>query len=448
MDKGSALTIGLAPLARTTFDTQLAQALTDQVRGVLQSSGFTIIGPEKFVSDLEEAAVAASLMQKSPVDLLLVLQATFADNTLAVHLAENIQAPVLIWALPEARTGDRLRLNSFCGLNLAAHGLKRRHIDYDYLYAEPEAPEALEKIGIMARAGKALRLLDGARIGRVGEHPDGFDSCAFRPEALKSVFGVEIVQIELERVFDLARQADPKEVDDTLDDLNRRLSNLHTLDQKPVRGTLAVYLALKKIAVEEGLAGMGVRCWPQFFTELGCAACGAMSMLSDRLIPCSCENDINGAVTQLILQALGDAPAFGTDLVSMDTTEDQVVLWHCGLAPLTMADPEFSPRATIHSNRRLPLLMEFPLKPGPVTVARLSEAQGDFRLVIGGGEMLRAPMSFSGTSGVMRFDRPAGQVLDTLITEGLEHHVSIAYGNFQRELAVLARRTGLPGLNL
>jgi len=181
---------------------------------------------------------------------------------------------------------------------------------------------------------------------------------------------------------------------------------------------------------------------------LGCAACGAMSMLSDELMPCSCEADVNGTVTQLMLQWLSGEPAFGTDLVSVDTEEDLIVLWHCGLAPLSMADPAVRPRATIHSNRQLPLLMEFPLKPGRVTVARLSEATGGYRLVVGGGEMLRAPMSFAGTSGVMRFDRPAAEVLDTLLSEGLEHHVSLTYGDYQPALLALAKMLDLPVLRL
>ena len=73
-----------------------------------------------------------------------------------------------------------------------------------------------------------------------------------------------------------------------------------------------------------------------------------------------------------------------------------------------------TPRGTIHSNRQLPLLMEFPLKPGRVTVARLSEATGELRLVIGTGEMVQAPPAFTGTTGVLRFDRPAAEVLDII----------------------------------
>jgi L-fucose isomerase-like protein len=171
-------------------------------------------------------------------------------------------------------------------------------------------------------------------------------------------------------------------------------------------------------------------------------------MLSDELTPCSCEADVNGTVTGLILQWISEEPAFGTDVVSFDLEADAVAVWHCGLAPLSMADPEVRPRATIHSNRALPLLMEFPLKPGRVTVARLSEATGDYRLVVAGAEMLRAPMSFSGTSGVLRFDRPAAGVLDIMLTEGLEHHISLTYGDHVPALLALAKMLDLPVLHL
>jgi L-fucose isomerase-like protein len=246
----------------------------------------------------------------------------------------------------------------------------------------------------------------------------------------------------------LAKRADSGQVDALEQDLIAKLDGLQELDRAAVRRTLGSYVALGQLAEEEHLAGLAVRCWPEFFTEMNCAACGAMSMLSDELTPCSCEADVNGTVTQLVLQWISGEPAFGTDVVSFDLEEDTAVLWHCGLAPLSMADPSVTARGTVHSNRRLPLLMEFPLKPGRITVARLSQATGDYRLVVGGGEMLRAPMSFTGTSGVMRFDHPASDVLDVVLGEGLEHHVSLTYGDHVPVLLALAEMLALPVLRL
>jgi len=83
-----------------------------------------------------------------------------------------------------------------------------------------------------------------------------------------------------------------------------------------------------------------------------------------------------------------------------------------------------------------------------VTIARLSEATGEFRLVVGRGEMVRAPAHFSGTSGVLRFDRPARDVLDTILREGLEHHISLTYGDHVPALLALAGMLDLPVLQL
>jgi L-fucose isomerase-like protein len=210
-----------------------------------------------------------------------------------------------------------------------------------------------------------------------------------------------------------------------------------------------VYNALKDIAIEQNLDGLAVRCWPEFFTEMGCAACGAMSMLSDgfemeKPIPCSCEADINGTLTQFILQILADAPAFGTDIVGVDQAQDLVALWHCGLAPLTMADPKVQARGGLHSNRKVPLVMDFPLKPGEVTFARISQATGELRLVLGKGEMLAVQKPFSGTSGTLKLDFSAKKFLDMLMFEGLEHHISLVYGDYLGLLEAFAKLVKLP----
>ncbi|MBC8263591.1 MAG: L-fucose/L-arabinose isomerase family protein [Anaerolineales bacterium] len=442
------VTLGLVPLARPTFDLVLATQIASQVCSQLKEAGYSLAGRETLVSSLDEAKKVAQELADNPPDLLLIFQATFADSTMVMSLAQAVDAPLLLWAVPEERTGGRLRLNSLCGINLAAHALTRAGYGYDYVYAAPDDATALEKVHALAQAGRARRLLRRARVGVVGEPPTGLDTCRYDDDALERHLGLELVHVDLGEVFRGARTADPQEIEAVWQRLISQLDGLPELDQTALRGTLATYLTLRQLAEQENLDGLAVRCWPEFFTELGCAACGAMSMLSDELTPCSCEADVNGTITQLILQWLSGEPAFGTDLVSVDVEEDVAVLWHCGLAPLSMADPSVRPRGTIHSNRQLPLLMEFPLKPGRVTVARLSEASGSYRLVVGGGEMVRAPLSFTGTSGVLRFDRPAVEVLDVILREGLEHHLSFTYGDYVPALLALARILELPVLRL
>ena len=447
------LRIAFLPLIRTTFDVPLAEKMISEARQALVAAGFHLVGPAQSVTDLAAAQAAAAELSSISFDLLLVFQATFADSTMTVALTEKMDAPVFLWAVPEPWTGERLRLNSLCGINLAGHALTLRQRKYDYAYAAPTDPSVIQQIHTLAVAGRLRRRLKTVRLGVVGEHPVGMDSCHLDETKLDEIFGIKVLRFELAEVFSRARAISAATITETRTQLDLRLDNLATLEQAPLNGTLGVYSALKEIAAENKLDGLAVRCWPEFFTEMGCAACGAMSMLSDGFgdatpLPCSCEADINGTVIQLILQLLSESPAFGTDMVSVDVDKDRVALWHCGLAPLSMADPAIQPRGTIHSNRRLPLLMDFPLKPGAVTVARLSQATGNLRLVVGSGEMLAEPKPFSGTAGILKLDCGAQKFLRLLMREGLEHHISLTYGDYLSELLAFASLISLPVLNM
>ena len=61
---------------------------------------------------------------------------------------------------------------------------------------------------------------------------------------------------------------------------------------------------------------------------------------------------------------------------------------------------------------------------------------------------LDRPMAFTGTSGVVRFERDAALVLGDIIASGLEHHMAIAYGEHRPVLRSAAAAMGLPILEL
>jgi L-fucose isomerase-like protein len=447
--------VALVAIARPTFDVPLAQSVADAALAALQAADCTVLGTgAQLVMDPDGSAAAHAQLEGATFDLLVLLQASFADSSMAVQLAGVAHSrgiPVLLWAVPDVRDGGRLRLNSLCGINLAGHALTLGGMGYDYVLAALDGDEAaaLTKVRTLAAAGKALRALRGTTIGVVGDHPGGFDTCRYDATALHALFGVKIAPLALPAVLAAARAAPAPARQEYLQRVRRYAPNLDDLDAAATAGTAGVYVALRDEIQALGLAGVAVRCWPEFFTELGCAACGAMSVLNEDCCPASCEADVNGTLTSLLLQQLTGQQAFITDLVSIDPQTDTGVFWHCGLAPFAMADPQVVIRGTLHSNRKLPLLFEFPLKPGRITLARLHRtAGGDYQLALGGGEMLREPRPYGGTCGVVRFDAPAATVFDRIMRQGLEHHFSITYGDCRRELAAVAGFVGLPVLPL
>ena len=108
---------------------------------------------DRLIMDAAAAAEVAATLAAQTFDLLLLLQASFADSTMAVELARIAaaqQLPVLLWALPEVRDGGRLRLNSLCGINLAGHAFSLNKLHFDFLLEEPESDVAIRNIEMWA----------------------------------------------------------------------------------------------------------------------------------------------------------------------------------------------------------------------------------------------------------------------------------------------------------
>lgn len=430
--------VGILAVGRNTFDVPYAEQVLSEAWQALQNLDIEIIGEKRLLFDTDEARKSLSALKDRSFDILLLLQVTFTDASMTLEIAQEISHPLVMWSFPEPRTGGRLRLNSFCGINLAAHALSRNGLTYHYIHGSPDNEKTLDRLTAIARASAVKQSLNQVRIGVIGNHPDGFDACIFSHEELRHLFGIRVEEHDLIAFLDETKRLDDSVALPHYRERKDILVNIEEMDKDVTLKTLKAYEAMRQLIDANTYAGLAVRCWPEFFTRYGAAACGAVAILNEKYIPGGCEADVHGVVTSLILQRISSEPAFNTDLVDIDPQTDTCVFWHCGQAPVQMADPDTDIRATIHSNRKLPLLNEFALKPGRFTMARLSKGHGKTRLVIGGGEMQQAPLAFSGTAGVARLDSPVAVVLDNLMQAGLEHHTSIVYGEHRPVLRIFA----------
>ncbi len=458
--------VGILPIGRPTFDVAFAHEKLEAMLAVLDGSGHETVGPRELLLDAESAYAAIEELAGAPLDRLAVLQVTFTDSAVTVAAANRIGTSMSIWAIPEPRTGGRLRLNSFCGLNLASHALGLAGRRFSWAYADPASmagdqltsliegepaprPSAISSKPFASQVGEALaERVAGKRIARIGEPPGGFDTCAYSPEKIQNLAGVSVDELALDGLFDAARGMPAADSTATRNETKQMLDGLDDVDQGQLDRSLRLKLALDKLRADGGYSAFAIRCWPETFTEYGGAVCGPVSMLGEAGTPCACEADVYGALTQVVLQEVAGAPPFLADVVDLDAEDDTGVVWHCGQAPPSMRDPDVRARATIHSNRKMPLLFEFPLKPGRITAMRISQAFGEPRMVLAGGQMLARPLAFSGTSGVVRFDSPAAEVRRRLIDGGMEHHIALVYGEHRDDLRAVAAHLDLPLMEL
>ncbi len=469
--------LGVLALARPTFDVPYAEEVAATAFATLATLDAELVGSPELLFDAASTEEALEQFEGFELDALLLLQVSFTDSSMTEAIGARYAAPIILWSFPEDRTGGRLRLNSFCGINLAAYALVNAGSRFGYIHRTADDGGAAADIKALlaggigqqpsrrrrpavapeaagVRAAEVATALRGATVGVIGDHPIGFEPCGYDAAELLRVTGIEVERKELPDLFGSARNVDTAQLAATRERAIDGLGNLDALDQEALDKSLSLYGGMKTLIREGGWSGIATRCWPECFTEYGGAACSPQSMLIDDGTPGTCEADVYGNVTALLLQAVAGEPAFVADIVEMDTAGDTGVLWHCGLAPMHMAPDDGSPNGkkvaagTIHSNRAKPLLNEFALRPGRVTLARLSQSGNEMSLVIGAGTMLDAPLAFSGTAGIVEFDRPAPEVVATIMREGLEHHYGIVYGDYRTELEALAEYWRIPVIDL
>lgn len=461
------MNIGILPLGRSTFDVAFANENLSQMISKLQETPHELVGPQSLLFDEDATKAAIAELKEASIDHLLILQVTFTDTTMTLLAANEFDQPLSIWSIPEPRLGGRLRLNSFCGLNLASHALGLNDRQFSWLYAAPtyDISENLNALLGGDRLATAIQAspasehssakgeeiasqIKGMKIARIGEHPAGFDTCAYSAEKLSELSGVTVDALKLDQLFSAARNTPDEEVEQVRQLADSNLSGLDEVDQLELDRSLRLKSGLDKLRQEGHYNAFAIRCWPETFTEYGGSVCGPASMMGEAKVPCACEADVYGALTQLILQQCANAPVFLTDLVDMDEDDNTGVIWHCGQAPVSMQDPDEHASATIHTNRKMPLLYEFPLKPGTVTLMRISQSRNQPKMVLTLAETLKRPKAFTGTSGVLRFERNAGAVLKDIIDSGMEHHMALAYGDHRQTLRSVAAAMKLPLLEL
>ena len=455
--------IGILALGRPTFDVQYAKERLTASLNYLSSTNHNILGSCELLLDEQDAFNEINKFKNEDLDFIIIIQVTFTDSSTLLKIASCLEKPIGIWAFPEPRQSGRLRLNAFCGLNLASHTLGLNNIPFSWIYENPEKikeakfeilinsknskrPEKILAIPSLGskKAKSIKKKIHNLKIGKIGSHPDGFDTCKYNQKKLMGLCGIKVDEIDIDKFLNNSRNVKSKEIEPTLNKLKKTISCIKEVNQKELILSLKLENSLKKLQEEGAYNAFALRCWPEMFTKYGGAICAPASISTENKVPCACEADVYGAVTQLILQEVSGQPVFLTDIVDIDVDDDTGVFWHCGQAPISMCNPKIKPTATIHSNRKMPLLFEFPLKEGIVTIMRISQSFGEQKMVLSKGKMIDRPLPFTGTSGVINFDNDTKEVLNNIISYGLEHHIAITYGDHIELLSELASELKLP----
>ena len=457
--------IGYLALARETFDVEYAESKFKIAKSLLLSLSPDAIGFENLITNDEDADSALSFFNSNDFEKIFLFQTTFTDAKFLLNFAKSIQKPICIVSFPEPRTGGRLRLNSICGLNLAMHSLIKNDITPDFVIMEEddkanemsfsnfiesqnESNKIAWDIATIANINADFDYsIDKQTIGIIGTRPEGFDTCDYDSNEVTSKLNVSLVDLELEDLFDEAKDIEVETIVKTKSTVSSYLAGTEELVQEEFDKSLSIFHGLENLKDKHNLDAFAIRCWPETFTEYGCASCGPMAMMNEKKVSCACEADVLGGISCNILNQMNNNPSLLVDIVDVNKSDNSLVFWHCGLAPISMAK-EGTARSGIHSNRKKPLLHDFSLKEGEITIFRVSKARGRLQFFVMKGQVLDRPNSFSGTSGVINLGENSAHKLEQMFKGGLEHHVAFTYGDISDKLIHFGQQMDIPTYTL
>jgi L-fucose isomerase-like protein len=459
------------PVARPTFDTEKAAQLTKEAFDLLAEVGFEVSGSQSLVMTPDDLAQVKNDLAKN-ADIYILMQSSFSDASPAVGLFSNLEAPVLLWSFREpGKVGERLLLNSMCGSNLAAHALIHNGKEIYHLHGNPtevNTKSALanilagnishgtvpneklsEQYADSTEVENTLAKIRGSKIGAIGDAPPGFTPCVYDAKQLNELFGITVEELTVAEIFEQINSVSEESILSEYQAAVDAQPSLSQVNQDEAKKVSATTVVLDNWSSNSKLSAIAVRCWPEFPTQLGACPCGALGRMADRGTATACERDVLGAVTMLLMERLGAGTTYLVDVVDLNPSENIIRLWHCGAAATSLAANPAEATQFTHCNRKLGVAGNFPLKTGPVVMARLDQDVDPnnptgLRLIISNGESIPAENQFQGNTATVRMEIQADAFVNGLITRGFPHHLVLAWTDIRPQLRQMAKLLSIP----
>jgi len=390
------------------------------------------------VSDLPSARRTLELFRQQNIQGLFLGNMTFGMEVAVSEVMSGLppDIPILHFCtrsgpIEDGPFGGHRTTDTWCGQFMTTSALRRRGFKFLHvLTCNPEEPLFRQKAEIFVRAVSAISNFKGARFGQLGNRPALFESQVINEQLLQRRFRQTIVPMDLDTVFarlDAVSPGDPR-VREIIGEITRGVE-MRDQSEEALTNIARYEVAVRGIAEELDVRALSASCWTRIQERFHISACSTFGRLNERGLITACEVDMGGAITMWAMYNAGlrqVIPDFidWTDL--HPSTPNVWLAWHCGNAAPSLK--QTGCRALLDRNERMiqwcPTCfgtLEFRLKNGPVTCARLVEYDGEFRMFIGSGEVVDLAPEVRGAFGWVKV-ADIGDWEEKMIQAGIIHH--------------------------
>lgn len=361
----------------------------------------------KVVGDAESARDVARQFKAANVDGLLCNVPVFAFPNYLVSVVNLVGVPVLTYAPADGS------LPGLGGMLAAAGSLKQLGLDPHRVWGELSDHRVQSQIARFMKAVRVLSRLRGSVYGLFGGRSMGMYTGVPNSELWQTLFGVDVEHVDQSEIIRVACSIDDRSALDGVKWLESNCAGIDYDGGKLSKDTLLLqlksYLAICRLAQEQHLDFIGVKCHPDL-SEHYVTQCIACAMCNDpydwrgakKPLVFSCEADSDGALTMYIMHVLTNQPVSLLDLRHFDRKTGLYTLCNCGALATWFAGRSETPAKNLSGVRLVPTIqkyraggahLQFMLKPGPATFARLSREQDSYKMYILSGEFVEQPVA-------------------------------------------------------
>jgi L-fucose isomerase-like protein len=438
--------LGYMPTRRTFFSKEDAQKFKNivlkEIKTLVPENVKIIdlewLNDEGLLYDDQDAKKVADFFLVEEVDALFAPHCNFGTENAVAQVARRLQKPLLIWGPRDEAplpSGERLR-DSQCGLFATSKVLQRYNVKFTYIINSKVTDPVFRKGFInFIRAANVVKFSRNIRIGQVSSRPQSFYSIIVNENELLERFGIEIIPFNLGTIVRQVKKAianDKKEIQEVIRKI-RKIADFSKLTDDATEKIAALKYVVTNTVKEFNLQAIAFQCWDELQFQLGICSCFVHALLTDEGIPVSCESDIHGAISSLMLQAAGlfQVPTFFSDLTIRHPENDNAeLLWHCGAFPpsLSMNKDESKIGEHFVLPSHAPGTCNWQLQKGDITVIRFDGVNGRYSLFCGEGKAVDGPYNLGTYVYLEVNDWPLWE--EKIIYGPYIHHTSCMYGKY------------------
>lgn len=394
--------IGFAPTRRNIFSADAAIEFADLTRDKLDAMNVDYVDIKDVNADgllYDDAGMnkITAKFKAANIDGLFLANENFGTEYECARLAKQFNVPVLLWGPKDeapAADGSRLR-DTQCGLFAIGKVLRRFQIPFTYLVnVDIDDPEFERGVLDFIKVCNVVKTFKNTRILQVGPRPFDFWSTMVNEGELLEKFNISLSPIPLtelvQEIHNIQNEKSPA-IDHAVAKL-QAVADIEITD-KDLNMVAALKVALTNKMKEYGCNAGAIQCWTALQDEIGILPYASESLLQDEGTPVTCETDIHGVISELLVEAatMGEERAVFADVnCRHPENPNGELLQHLGVFPFSTAKnkPQL-PKS--HFVFDFPGSVGFEAKDGNYTLCRFDGDNGKYSLLMGNAKSTSGP---------------------------------------------------------